>query len=258
MVAAQDITFEQFRAGLKAGFPIFLSYLPIGIAFGVLAHNYGFTPFQAILMSTLVLSGSGQFVALSTLFLSGSILASVLASFIVNLRYALHSVVLSTHLHGLRMRVLTWLAYTLTDETFALNSAAIRENKASPGSMLGLGTIAWLGWIFGTTLGTFGSLYLGDLSAFGIHFAIPAMYCALFVALASNLRQLWCGIGASLIVVALYGLNLLGLGLQIYWFSVITALIAATIAVFVFRKQDERDDLRATEAAAAKTAKEGS
>ena len=234
---SQNIELKQFTAGLRSGFPIFLGYLPVGLAFGILACNYGFTPLQAILASAFALSGVGQFVALTTLVLSESIVASVLASTIVNLRYILFSASLSPHLQGLKYRTLAWIGFTTTDESFAINSAEIRELRASPSSIIGVGTVGWLGWVLGTTGGTIGAQFLGDLSAFGIYFAMPAMYAALFIALASNRKQIYCGIGAGIIVLILYGLNLLGLGLETYWFTVITAIVAASLAVWIFPKE---------------------
>jgi len=239
MNIAGNIELRQFAFGVKTGFPIYLGYLPIGIAFGILACEYGFSPVQAILASTLILSGSGQFVALSTLALSGSVFASVLACAVVNLRYALFAVTLSPHLHGLKTRTLAWLGFTITDETFAFNSAQIREMKASPHSMMGLGTISWLGWISGTTIGAIGSQFLGDLSAFGIHFAIAAMYAALFVALANNRQQVYCGLVAGLLCLVLYGINLIGLGLETYWFTIITAIAAASLFVLIIPDKGE-------------------
>jgi hypothetical protein len=56
-----------FREGLNAGWPICLGYLPIGMAFGVLAQKAGLTPLQIGLMSVLVFAGSSQFIAVSML-----------------------------------------------------------------------------------------------------------------------------------------------------------------------------------------------
>jgi len=236
---SRNVELKQFSAGMRSGFPVFLAYLPVGLAYGILAVNFGFTPLQAVLASALALSGVGQFVALSTLALSGSVAASVLASTIVNLRYILFSASLSPHLQGLKLRTLAWIGFTTTDESFAINSAEIRKLRASPSSMIGVGAIGWLGWVIGTSAGTVGAQFLGDLSAFGIYFAIPAMYAALFVALANNRRQVYCGLGAGIIALGLYGLNLLGLGLEVYWFTVITALAAATLAIFIFPADED-------------------
>jgi predicted branched-subunit amino acid permease len=34
---------QRFKRGLKLGMPIFLGYVPVGMAFGVLARTLGFT-----------------------------------------------------------------------------------------------------------------------------------------------------------------------------------------------------------------------
>lgn len=242
MNIAGNIELKQFTTGMRSGFPIFLGYLPVGLAFGILACNYGFTPLQAILASAFALSGVGQFVALGTLVLSESVFASVLASSIVNLRYILFCASLSPHLQGLKYRTLAWIGFTTTDESFAINSTEIRELRASPASMIGVGTMGWIGWIVGTSGGALGARFLGDLSAFGIYFAMPAMYAALFIALSSNRKHIYCGIAAGLIVMVLYGFNHLGLGLATYWFTVITALIAASLAVLIFPEKERPED----------------
>jgi NTP pyrophosphatase (non-canonical NTP hydrolase) len=63
MVAKSSI----LKDGLNAGWPICLGYLPIGMAFGVLAQKAGLTPLQIGLMSIMVFAGSAQFIAISML-----------------------------------------------------------------------------------------------------------------------------------------------------------------------------------------------
>jgi predicted branched-subunit amino acid permease len=54
---------HQFRDGAKAALPIVLGYLPVGMAFGILAQKAGLTAFEAGLMSLLVYAGASQFIA---------------------------------------------------------------------------------------------------------------------------------------------------------------------------------------------------
>ena len=72
-----------FLQGLKAGWPICLGYLPIGLAFGVLAQKAGLGPFEIGLMSLLVFAGSSQFIAVSMISSGSSILSIVMTTFIV-------------------------------------------------------------------------------------------------------------------------------------------------------------------------------
>lgn len=55
---------HQFKGGAKDALPIVLGYLPVGMAFGVLARKAGLTPFEAGLMSLLVYAGASQFIAI--------------------------------------------------------------------------------------------------------------------------------------------------------------------------------------------------
>ena len=53
--------------GAVAAWPICLGYMPIGLAFGVLAQKAGLSPLEIGLMSVLVFAGSSQFIAVSML-----------------------------------------------------------------------------------------------------------------------------------------------------------------------------------------------
>ena len=86
--------------GLLASGPVCLGYIPIGIAFGVLAQKAGFTPFETGLMSLIVFAGSSQFIAVS-MFAAGAGAASIIATtFVVNLRHLLMSSSLSLFFRG--------------------------------------------------------------------------------------------------------------------------------------------------------------
>jgi len=233
----------QFRAGLKSGLPIFLGYVPVGIAFGILAAQHGFYWWEALLASAGAIAGSGQFVALSTLLASGGhAAAALIASSVVNLRYLLFSATMAPHVRKVKSPLLIWLAFLLTDETFAINMAEIGDGKSTPVRMAGVGFISWIGWMFGTTLGAVGASFVKNADRFGVNFAMPAMYAALFVALARNLKEVLCGIGSAIIVIGLYVLSRTGiLVIPTYWFIVIAALLAATIATIIWPHASEDD-----------------
>ena len=80
-----------FKEGLNAGWPICLGYVPIGMAFGVLAQKAGLTPLQIGLMSIMVFAGSAQFIAVSMLTGGASVPAIITTTFVVNLRHVLMS-----------------------------------------------------------------------------------------------------------------------------------------------------------------------
>jgi 4-azaleucine resistance transporter AzlC len=226
---------ERFVRGLKLGLPIFLGYVPVGAAFGILATTIGFTVFQAVLCSATALAGAGQFIALSLLSGGAGGFTTLIATAVVNLRYVLFGTALSPHLRGVRPDVQSWLAFTLTDETFAVNIADRRDGLSTPASMAGAGFIAWCGWVLGTFAGAAGADWIGDPTRWGVDFAMPAMFSALFVALAEDRRHALVGALAGTIALALPLLARAGLAVSPSWFVVVASIVAATTAMAVFR-----------------------
>jgi predicted branched-subunit amino acid permease len=96
---------DQFRGGMKAALPIVLGYLPVGVAFGLLARNAGLTPSEVGLMSLLVYAGASQFLAIEMIFKGMTWLPIVVATFFINLRHFLMSSNLSLYFKNTRLKI---------------------------------------------------------------------------------------------------------------------------------------------------------
>src|SRR5512137_731818 len=96
----------QFREGVKDALPVVLGYLPVGVAFGLLARNGGVTPSEAGLMSLLVYAGASQFLAIEMIFKGMTWLPIVFATCFINLRHFLMSSNLSLYLKNTRLSLL--------------------------------------------------------------------------------------------------------------------------------------------------------
>ena len=235
-VAPHETSRARFWRGMKLGFPIFLGYVPVGMAFGILARTVGFSTIQAIICSATALAGAGQFIALSLVGAGAGVGSVLAATTVVNLRYVLFGSTLSPYLRTQSLRTQALIAFTLTDETFAINIADKRGGLSTAASMLGVGAISWVGWVLGTTLGAVGTEWIGDASRFGVGFAMPAMFTALFVALAENRRHVVAGVIAGAIMLALPLLSALRISLSPSWFIIIASMSAATIGAVVWRE----------------------
>ncbi|MDP2183472.1 MAG: AzlC family ABC transporter permease [Actinomycetota bacterium] len=222
--------------GARLGFPIFLGYMPVGMAFGVIATTIGFSIPQATVCSATALAGAGQLIALSLMRAGEGAVAVVAATTIVNLRYLLFAATLSPHLRRTSLSGQAVLAFTLTDETFAINITDRRSGLSSAMSMAGVGAIAWVGWVGGTVIGASATAWIGDPSRFGVDFAMPAMFTALFIALAEDRRHVIIGIVAAAIAVMLPALASLGLDVPTSWFIVVATMVAATAGTVLFRE----------------------
>jgi len=235
--AHAGIARSRFTRGVELGFPIFLGYMPVGMAFGILARTLGFSVFAATACSATALAGAGQFIALAVLAGGGTVVEVLAATTVVNLRYVLFGSTLSPYLHGLPLTTQAGLAFSLTDETFAVNIADHRIGLSTSTSMLGVGFIAWTGWVLGTFVGAAGADWIGDPSRFGVGFAMTAMFTALFIALAENRRHVAVGVLAGVIALVLPFLSDLGVALSSSWFIVIASTLAATIGSVIWREQ---------------------
>ena len=168
------------KGGLKAAWPICIGYVPLGLAFGVLAQKGGLSVLDIAIMSVVVFAGSSQFIAVAMLVGGASPLSIVLAAFTVNLRHILMSSALAVYLQGLSGRFLSLYAYGVTDESFAVNIARFKEGNWHPYQALVVNHAANLAWITSTILGGYFGQFIAS-GSFGIDYALSAMFICLIV-----------------------------------------------------------------------------
>ncbi|UOQ50579.1 AzlC family ABC transporter permease [Gracilibacillus caseinilyticus] len=225
----------QIRDGLIAGFPIVIGYLPIAIAFGVLARQAGISLVELTGMSLLVFAGAAQFMAAGMIGIGVSAAEIIIATFVLNLR---HFVMALSFVHQLQHIPLKWkgaLSIGLTDETFSVSS--IYKHKAEQSYChLFYGTIiitSYGSWVFGSFLGG----VLGDVvpeqltQSMGI--ALYAMFIGLLVPSVRKYKRI-----AIICITAMlvnYLLNpLIGQG----WGIVAGTILGAFVGIFVLEEEE--------------------
>jgi 4-azaleucine resistance transporter AzlC len=166
--------------GMVAAWPICLGYIPIGLAFGVLAQKAGLSPLEIGLMSVFVFAGSAQFIAVSMLAGGASIMSIVATTFMVNLRHFLMSSALAVFLKNADRKKLSLFAYGVTDESFAVNLSKFRDSRWDLNSALVTNHTANFTWIIATVVGGMGGQFI-PAHAFGIDYALIAMFICLLV-----------------------------------------------------------------------------
>lgn len=224
---------DTFRAAIKDGavaaWPICMGYAPIGVAFGVLAQKAGLSPLEIGLMSLLVFAGSSQFIAVSMLSGGAAATPIILTTFIVNLRHLLMSSSLAVHLGRLNMARLSLYAYGITDESFALNTVRFRDGGWDWRRALILNHVSNLAWIISSIVGGYGGRFI-PAGAFGIDYALPAMFICLLV---MQLRG-----GLYIVVAIISALIALACSLLIAGnaYIIIASMAAATLGVLLKRR----------------------
>lgn len=222
------------KDGIITAWPICLGYAPIGLAFGVLAQKAGLSVGEIGLMSLLVFAGSAQFIAVSMISGGAAAVPIILTTFVVNLRHLLMSSSLSIYLQRLSTGWLSLYAYGVTDESFALNMVRFREQNWDWRRALVLNHTANLAWIISTIIGGYSGQYI-PAGAFGIDYALPAMFiCLLVLQIRSGLYILVAFIAGLLAVT----FSLLFPGNA---YIVAATVVAATVGVFLRKWREEAD-----------------
>lgn len=165
------------KAGIAAGFPIFIGYFPVAIAFGILAKATGLSAVDSLAFSVLVFAGASQFMALNLIEAGVAFSGIIIATLLLNSRHFLMSASVATKLTTSPKRWLLLIAFGVTDETFA--AAATYPGLLGIKFLLALESTAYLGWVSGTLTGYLaGSILpasLGESMGIGLY--------ALFVAI---------------------------------------------------------------------------
>lgn len=224
---------QYLKEGSRAALPIVLGYLPVGLAYGALAGGAGFTWLETVLMSILVFAGSAQFVTVA-MWAGGADLFSIIATtFFVNLRHLLMSAALAPYFRGVSSAWLAWFGAELTDESFAIHSARLRQNPIGyqRPTMLVTNAVAHLGWIIASGLGHLLQSGIADPGRFGLDFALPAMFIALL------LIQFTCKLDVVVAVVAFLVSIFLGQLIPGYWGAISAAISAALIGAVLVRRK---------------------
>jgi 4-azaleucine resistance transporter AzlC len=224
--------------GLIRAVPIILGYLPIGIAFGVLASTAGLSVYSATAMSIFVFAGSAQLISVGLIGAGASIFAITITVFLVNLRHLLMSASLAPYLKELKTWQQVLFSYQLTDESFAVHSVYFRQVGTPLFTQLfALNLSAQLAWVGGTVIGAWvGGQLTFDTEAYGIDFALPAMFIALLVMQIEKKKHLNIALLAAVLGLCFF---LLGFS-QLY--IIMATIIAATCGALTDKYVSKMED----------------
>jgi 4-azaleucine resistance transporter AzlC len=211
--------------GTTQALPIVLGYVPIGIAYGILAQKAGISPANTLLMSVIVFAGSSQLIAVGLFAAGVPSLSVIITTFIVNLRHLLMSAAVAPYLKRWRKNQLMAFAHELTDETFALHSARFASEGPNKAEAFATNLTSQAAWVMGTWLGIVVGGFIRDTTPLALDYALPAMFIALLVMQIKDRVQIGVAILTGLLAT---GLLLAGVS---QWHVILATLIGATVGV---------------------------
>ncbi|WP_239459555.1 AzlC family ABC transporter permease [Limosilactobacillus coleohominis] len=173
--------------------PLCLSYLPIGIACGILLHAAGMNFLLTLLVSVMVFSGGAQFILASLLVLDAPVSSIFMTLFFLELRYALLGSSLSKYFRNESQRFVLLFSASMNDENYAVNYLKFATDKNwTTRDALMVEHYSLISWATGNLIGgLIGSAVSIDLTI--VDFALTALFIYMIVMqIQNNITLLIC------------------------------------------------------------------
>ena len=178
-------SFEDVRAGFKAGLPIAAASVLIGISFGVLAQPV-MGSVAPIVMSAIVFAGSAQFASLAVLAAGGGAGAAIVAGVLLNARFLPMGVALAPSLD------MNWWRRALAGQAvidIAWALARRATHRFDVPYMVGITLANYPAWVGGTAIGVATGEAIGDPERLGLDVLFPAFFLGLLAVEVSRSRR---------------------------------------------------------------------
>jgi 4-azaleucine resistance transporter AzlC len=220
---------QDIKEGLKGGIPMVIGYIPVAMAFGILAKTEGVSLLDSMLFSVLVFAGASQFMALNLLALGVGTGEIILATLLMNFRHFLMSASLAAKLEDQRKRWIPLAAFAITDETFSV--AALRQGPLTLHYLLPMEYSAYGAWVGGTAIGYLLGSALPDLVKASMGVALYAMFVAILVPEVRKSKIVTTlALGAGIVNTMLSYSRIVTSG----WSLILTILLVAAVGAWIF------------------------
>lgn len=223
---------KAFRRAFPYTIPVLTGYLFIGIAFGVMYAEKGYSFLWAILMSLLVYAGSGQYLAVNFFVPGISFVQVILMTLMVNIRHIFYGISLLDKFN--QMGPKRWyMIFGLTDETYSLLcTTKIPEDVEEDKFLFAISIMNQSYWVVGSAIGGIAGSML-PFSSEGIDFAMTALFVVIFVEQwmdARNRVPEITGVAAAFICLQIFGMDSF----------VLPSMILIVLVLFIGRTKIER------------------
>ncbi|ERS52880.1 AzlC family ABC transporter permease [Corynebacterium sp. KPL2861] len=186
---------EEIHKGIKDTWAAALGLIPLGLAFGLLMVQSGFSWWWTPIFSIVIYAGSMEFLAISMVTGGVSALSSLLTGFMVNFRHIFYGLTFP------RKRIKSpvgkaYSTYALTDETYAIVSALPREERLSGTRILSIQIFCQMLWVGGGLVGALAGQVIPS-SVEGMEFALVALFVVLAMDSFRNNQDLFLPLSAA-------------------------------------------------------------
>ena len=169
-----------FKKAFPYTIPVLTGYLFIGIAFGVMFAQKGYSFLWAMLMSLLVYAGSGQYLAVNFFVPGISFLQVIFMTLMVNIRHIFYGISLLEKFNNMEKK--RWyMIFGLTDETYSLLcTTKIPDGVEEEKFLFAISLMDQSYWVLGSAIGGLAGTLI-PFNSEGIDFAMTALFVVIFV-----------------------------------------------------------------------------
>ena len=182
MTENNSIQKNTIKQAFISSLPVMAGYIVLGMGFGILLQDKGYTWPWALLMGVTIYAGSMQYVAVDLLAAGASLISVTLMTIMVQIRHLFYGITLLKK-YEKAGKYKPYMIFGLTDETFSLVSRPeLPENVDEFKYYFYLTMMNHSYWIIGDVLG----VILGSSFAFnsrGVDFAMTALFVVIFVSI---------------------------------------------------------------------------
>ena len=188
---------------IQRAMPIYIGYLFLGLACGILGQQAHIAPIEAFIMSILAYSGSGQFICIAMLLDHASLFSILVTNFMVSLRYMFFSTAMYPHIKDCSLPYSVVFAQNVTDETFAVNIDSFTKDKDWDVEQgLALGFSPCLVWACANFIGCAAAAWLNPPTEL-VSYILVAMFLGIWSGYLHDTALLVAGVAGGLLSVLL-------------------------------------------------------
>ena len=168
------------RFAVKNTVPIFFTYLFIGIAFGILMSDAGYSVLLTTASSLFIYAGSMQLVMVPMMASGASLLSLAVMAFFINARHVFYGIGFIEKFRRMGWRS-PYMILALTDETYSvLCSVKYDEGLDQARASFLIALLNHSYWIFGSFVGACAGRFL-QFDMRGIEFSATALFLVVVV-----------------------------------------------------------------------------
>ncbi len=171
---------KELRFAVRNTVPIFFTYLFLGIAYGILMSDAGYSVLMTAASSLFIYAGSLQFAMVPLMSSGASLLSLALMALFINARHLFYGIGFIEKFRRMGWRY-PYMVFSLTDETYSLLCSVqygpeLSENRAA----FLMALLNHLYWIAGCTAGACAGHFL-QFDMRGIEFSATAFFLVVVV-----------------------------------------------------------------------------